>query len=127
MQQVWKYRGRGSSGLGKEQTDAMINMQRELLAAYEQAGRSWLARAKYEVDLWSELAEKLSKTQSFQLEPIRNVSRSESRWLPTMDDDCSRKPNASAEDHATILRGRSEGKHLNARSRRAPRPYASMQ
>jgi len=64
MQRVWKYRGRGSSGLGKEQTDAMINMQRELLAAYEQAGRSWLARAKSEVDLWSELAEKLSKTQS---------------------------------------------------------------
>jgi NTP pyrophosphatase (non-canonical NTP hydrolase) len=51
-------------GLGKEQTDAMANMQREILSAYEEASRSWLARVKSEVELWSELAEKLGKTQS---------------------------------------------------------------
>jgi hypothetical protein len=51
-------------GMGKEQTDAMVNMQKELLSAYEEASRSWLARVKSEVELWSELAEKLGKTQS---------------------------------------------------------------
>ena len=50
--------------LGKEQTEAMVNMQKELLDAYEQASRTWLARVKSEVDLWSELATKLSATRS---------------------------------------------------------------
>jgi hypothetical protein len=44
--------------------DGMINMQKELLAAYEQASRAWLARVKSEVDLWSEFAAKLGSTQS---------------------------------------------------------------
>ena len=40
---------------GKEQTEAMLGMQRELLEACEQASRAWLARLKSEVDLSSEL------------------------------------------------------------------------
>jgi hypothetical protein len=39
----------------------MVNMQKELLSAYEQASSSWLARVKLEVDLWSDLAEKLGQ------------------------------------------------------------------
>jgi signal transduction histidine kinase len=50
--------------VGKEQTDAMLRMQKELLDAYEQASRAWLARVKSEVDLWSELATKLTGTHS---------------------------------------------------------------
>jgi hypothetical protein len=50
--------------LGKEQTEAMLGMQKELLEACEQASRAWLARVKSEVDLWSELATKLARTQS---------------------------------------------------------------
>lgn len=50
--------------IGKEQTDAMVNMQREILDAYEQANRAWLARVKSEVEFWSELASKLSATRS---------------------------------------------------------------
>src|SRR5262245_40138620 len=49
---------------GKEQTEAMVGMQKELLDAYEQASRAWLARVKSEVDLWSQLAAKLSATRS---------------------------------------------------------------
>lgn len=49
---------------GKEQTEAMIHIQKEILEAYEQASRSWLARIKSEVDLWSALAAKLSTTHS---------------------------------------------------------------
>jgi len=50
--------------VGKEQTDAMLRMQKELLDAYEQASRAWLARVKSEVDLWSEFATKLTGTHS---------------------------------------------------------------
>lgn len=50
--------------LGKERTEAMLHMQKELLDAYEQASRVWLARVKSEVDLWAELAAKLSATRS---------------------------------------------------------------
>jgi Phasin protein len=63
----------GSSGKGKsgataspaqEGSEAMVNMQKELLDVYEQASRAWLARVKSEVDLWSDLASKLSATRS---------------------------------------------------------------
>ena len=50
--------------LGKEQTESMLSMQKELLDAYDQSSRAWLARVKTEVDLWSDLAKKLSATQS---------------------------------------------------------------
>src|SRR5262249_14700551 len=51
--------------LGKEQTETMLSMQKELLDVYDQSSRAWLARVKSEVDLWSDLAKKLSATQSF--------------------------------------------------------------
>ena len=63
----------GSSAKGKsgataspaqEGSEAMVNMQKELLDVYEQASRAWLARVKSEVDLWSDLASKLSATRS---------------------------------------------------------------
>ena len=50
--------------LGQEQTAAMLNVQKELLGAYEEASRAWLARVKSEVDLWSWLAAKLTATRS---------------------------------------------------------------
>ena len=50
--------------LGTEQTEAMLSMQKELLDAYDQSSRAWLSRVKSEVDLWSDLAKKLSATQS---------------------------------------------------------------
>jgi hypothetical protein len=50
--------------LNKEQTDAMIGIQKELLEAYEQASQAWLARVKSEVELWSDLATKLGATRS---------------------------------------------------------------
>ena len=50
--------------LGKGPSEAMLTMQRELLEAYEQASRTWLARVKSEVDLWSELAANMAATRS---------------------------------------------------------------
>ena len=43
--------------------DALANLQRELLEAYEQAGRAWLARVQSELELWSQLAAKLPTMQ----------------------------------------------------------------
>jgi hypothetical protein len=50
--------------LGKERTDAVFNIQKELLDAYAELNRSWAARVKSEVDFWSHLAAKLSDTHS---------------------------------------------------------------
>jgi len=49
---------------GKERTEAMLNLQKELLDEYEQAGRAWLERVKSEVELWSDLAAKVTASQS---------------------------------------------------------------
>jgi len=54
----------GTTAFGQERSEAMVNMQKELLDVYEQASRAWLARVKSEVDLWSDLATKLSATRS---------------------------------------------------------------
>jgi Phasin protein len=50
--------------LGKERTDAMFNMQKELFDEYERASRAWVARVKSEVELWSELATKVTASRS---------------------------------------------------------------
>jgi hypothetical protein len=49
---------------GKEQTEAAIALQQELLEAYQTASTSWLDRVKSEAELWSELAAKLSEARS---------------------------------------------------------------
>ena len=49
---------------GREQTEATLGMQKELLEAYEQASRAWLSRVHSEIELWSDLANKLATTCS---------------------------------------------------------------
>ena len=50
--------------LGKDQTESMVHMQKEVLDAYEDAGRAWLARVKSEVELWADLASRLTVSRS---------------------------------------------------------------
>jgi hypothetical protein len=50
--------------LGKQQTDTVLALQKELLDAYEEASRAWLTRVKSQVELWSNLAAKLTATRS---------------------------------------------------------------
>ena len=50
--------------LGKERTEAMLKMQKELLDEYEKASRAWGARVKSEVELWSELATNVAASRS---------------------------------------------------------------
>ncbi len=45
--------------LGRESTDAMLCMQKELLEACEHASRAWLSRVRREANLWSKLANEL--------------------------------------------------------------------
>ena len=49
---------------GKGGTDAMLNVQKELLAAYENAGRSWLKRMESELELWNDFAAKLKASHT---------------------------------------------------------------
>jgi hypothetical protein len=50
--------------LGREQTAATLKIQKEMLEAYDEASRAWLARVQSEVDLWSHLAAKVTATRS---------------------------------------------------------------
>jgi hypothetical protein len=85
--------------LGEEQTDAMVNVQKELLLAYTQTSRSWLARVKSEVDLSSQLAEKLGKDPT----PAGGVGRL-SAMCPVTRVDGSRGWAAAVEDYQALLR-----------------------
>jgi len=49
---------------GQPGPEQFLNLQKELLEAYEEASRSWLARVKSEVDLWSKLAQSLTESRS---------------------------------------------------------------
>jgi len=49
---------------GKDQTEAMLSIQKEIMAAYEEASHAWVERVKSEVALWSALASKLSASKS---------------------------------------------------------------
>ena len=49
---------------GKERTEAMIHVQKELLDAYQEAGKAWVARVQSEVKFWSELSGRLAASRS---------------------------------------------------------------
>ena len=50
--------------LGREQTEATFKIQKDVLEAYEEASRAWLARVQSEVELWTQLAAKVTTTRS---------------------------------------------------------------
>ena len=49
---------------GKERADALLTMQKELFDAYQAVCLNWQLRAKSEIDVWSELAKKLTEARS---------------------------------------------------------------
>jgi hypothetical protein len=49
---------------GQAQIEGMLEMQKEVLAAYEQISRGWLDRMKSEGELWCELAKDVSAAKS---------------------------------------------------------------
>jgi len=52
------------SKLGRGRTEATFKIQKDVLDAYEEASRAWLARVRSEVELWSQLSTKLAATRS---------------------------------------------------------------
>jgi len=76
---------------GRARTDEMLNMQKEILDAYQDAGRAWVARVKSEVEFWSELAAKLA------------ASRSVPEGLETYREGISQRMNMAAEDGQRLL------------------------
>lgn len=49
---------------GKDRTEAMLNLQREMLDELEQASRAWITRMRSEIELWSDLATKVTASRS---------------------------------------------------------------
>jgi Phasin protein len=49
---------------GKERTEALLRLQKELLNEYEEIAHDWVARVKSEVELWSGLAAKVTASHS---------------------------------------------------------------
>lgn len=49
---------------GKEQAEAALDMQKDLLGVYDEIGRAWLERTRTEIELWSDLATRISGTRS---------------------------------------------------------------
>jgi hypothetical protein len=49
---------------GKERTEAVLKMHKDLLDAYQEASQAWVSRVKSEVELWSRLAAKLASSKS---------------------------------------------------------------
>ena len=50
--------------VGKDQAEAFTALQKELMEAYEEAGRAWSERMRTELELWTELGKKLTSTHS---------------------------------------------------------------
>ena len=68
------------------QTDAAVAVQKAFLESYDQASRTWLARMQSEVSLWSDLANKLSTTQSVP-EAVEACSKCVSQRMQMAADD----------------------------------------
>ena len=68
------------------QTDAAMAVQKAFLESCDQASRSWLTRMQSEVSLWSDLANKLSTTQSVP-EAVEAYSKCVSQRMQMAADD----------------------------------------
>jgi hypothetical protein len=97
--------------LGKEQTEAMVGLQKELLDAYEQASRAWLARVKSQVDLWSKLAAKLAATRSAP-EAVSAYQECVTRWMQMAAEDGRRFSDDCQKVMQTITGSLSNGRPI---------------
>ena len=76
---------------GKERADAMFHAQQGMFNAYQEAGRAWAHRLKSEVELWSDLAAKVT------------ASRSLPEGLRAYQDSISHRVQMAAEDSQRLL------------------------
>lgn len=64
------------AGFGKEQTEALMEMQRELSKLIEQANEDWLARVEVERNMATELTSKLSSAKS-----LPDAAKAYQEWM----------------------------------------------
>jgi hypothetical protein len=81
----------------------MTGMQKEILDAYEQANRAWLARVKSEVEFWSELTSKLAATRSVQ-EALEIYQKSTAQRHADGDRGRAAIDRGLSKDHAEVRR-----------------------
>ena len=94
--------------LGREQTAATFKIQQDVLDAFEQTSRAWLARVQAEVELWSQLAAKLSATHSVP-EALGACQESVTRRMQMAADDGKRLSGDCQEIMGKITRSLSHG------------------
>ena len=68
------------------QTDAAMAVQKAFMESCDHVSRSWLARMQSEVSLWSDLANKLSTTQSVP-EAVEAYSKCVSQRMQMVEED----------------------------------------
>ena len=94
--------------MGREQTEATLEIQKELLETYEQASRVWLARVQSEIELWSDLANKLTATRTLP-DAMGAYQESVAQRLQMAADDGRRLTAESQEIMGKITRALSKG------------------
>jgi hypothetical protein len=95
--------------LGREQTSATFKIQQDVLDAFEQTSRAWLARVQSEVELWSQLAAKLSATHSVP-EALSAYQESVTRRMQMAADDGKRMSSDCQEIMGKITKSLSHGR-----------------
>lgn len=93
---------------GKERTEAMIHVQKELLDAYQEASKAWVGRVQSELKFWSELAGKLAASRSVP-EGMETCSESIAHRLEMAADDGRRLFEDGQKMVASITRSLSNG------------------
>jgi hypothetical protein len=94
--------------LGREQTAASIQIQQDVLDAFEQTSRAWLARVQAEVELWSQLAAKLCATHSVP-EALSAYQASVTQRMQMAADDGKRMSSDCQEIMGKVARSLSRG------------------
>jgi hypothetical protein len=94
--------------MGEAQTEAMMAMQKDLVDAYEQISRAWLARAQSEAELWQELAAKVSGSRSVP-DALRAYQQCVAQRMQMAADDGRRLLEDSQKIMGTVARSMSKG------------------
>jgi hypothetical protein len=101
---------------GKERTDAIFKVHKELLDGYEEASQAWAGRVKSEVELWSELAKKLASSKSVP-EGLESYRESVSQRIQMAVEDGRRMFEEGQKLIATVTNSISNGSSGRAKGR----------
>ena len=93
---------------GKGQAEALTALQKEMMEAYEEAGRAWSERMRTELELWTELGKKLTSTHSVP-EAMQVYQQSMTRRMQMAAEDSQKFPAAGQKFAQKIARTMTPG------------------